>query len=70
MRKDCLMGFFSTVKMGHDGICGGLVAQIEIQLQSNEYYHTVIIATEKFSNSEAKLRCYDNFEGDTKTTVW
>ena len=30
----------------------------------NEIYHTVVIATEKLSNSEAKTRCYDNFEGD------
>ena len=69
MRKDCLVGLFSTVKMGHDVICGGLVAQIGIQLQSNEYYHTVTIATEKFSNSEVELRCYDNFEGDNNRVV-
>ena len=35
----------------------------------NEYYHTVVIANEKLSNSEAKSRCYDNFEGDNNRVV-
>ena len=35
----------------------------------NEYYHTVVIATEKLSNSEAKSTCYDNFEGDNNRVV-
>ena len=29
----------------------------------------VVIATEKLSNSEAKPRLYDNFEGDNKLVV-
>ena len=36
---------------------------------NNEYYHTVVIATEKLSNSEAKPRCYDNFEGDNNRVI-
>ena len=39
------------------------------QFTYNEYYHTVVIATEKLSNSEAKPRCYDNFEGDNNRVV-
>ena len=35
----------------------------------NEYYHTVVIATENLSNSEAKPMCYDNFEGDDNRVV-
>ena len=35
----------------------------------NDYYHTFVIATEKLSNSEAKPRCYDNFEGDNNRVV-
>ena len=35
----------------------------------NEYYHTVVIATEILSNSEGKPRCYDNFEGDNNRVV-
>ena len=35
----------------------------------NEYYHTVVIATEKLSNTEAKPRCYDNFEGDNNRLI-
>ena len=38
-------------------------------LYKNEYYHTVVIATEKLLNSEAKPRCYDNFEGDNNHVV-
>ena len=38
-------------------------------LYKNEYYHTVVIATKKLSNSEAKPRCYDNFEGDKNHVV-
>ena len=34
-----------------------------------EYYHTVVIATEKLSNSEAKPRCYDNFKGDNNRVI-
>ena len=34
-----------------------------------EYYHTVLIANEKLSNSEAKPKCYDNFEGDNNRVV-
>ena len=34
-----------------------------------EYYHTVVIATEKLSISEAKPRFYDNFEGDNNRLV-
>ena len=36
---------------------------------AHEYYHTVVIATEKLANSEAKPRCYDNFEGDKNRVV-
>ena len=36
---------------------------------NNEYYHTVVIATEKLSNSEAKPNCYDNFEGDNNRVL-
>ena len=36
---------------------------------SNEYYDTVVIATEKLSNSEAKPRCYDNFEDHNNRVV-
>ena len=35
----------------------------------NEYYHTVVIATENLSYSEAKPRCYGNFEGDNNRVV-
>ena len=35
----------------------------------NEYYHTVVIATEKLSNSKAKPRCYDKFEGNNNRVV-
>ena len=35
-----------------------------------ECSHTVVIATEKLSNSEAKPRCYDNFEGDNNRVVF
>ena len=35
----------------------------------NEYNHTVIIATDKLSKSEAKPRCYDNFESDSNRVV-
>ena len=34
-----------------------------------ENFHTVVIATEKLSNSEAKPWCYDNFEGDNNSVV-
>ena len=37
--------------------------------KTNEYYHTVVSATKKLSNSEAKPRCYDNFEGDNNRVV-
>ena len=40
-----------------------------IPQRNNEYYHTVVIATEKLSNSEAKPRCYENFEGDNNRVV-
>ena len=36
----------------------------------HEYYHTVVIATKMLSNSEAKQRCYDNFEGDNKRVIF
>ena len=39
------------------------------QVLINEYYHTVVIATERLSNSEAKPRCYDYFEGDNNRVV-
>ena len=35
----------------------------------DEYYHTVVIATEKLSNSEAKPRFYDYFEVDNNRVV-
>ena len=38
-------------------------------MTTNEYYHTVVTATEKLSNSEAKTRCYDNFGGDNNRVV-
>ena len=38
-------------------------------MHNNEYHHTVVIATEKLSNSKAKPRCYDNFEGDNNRVV-
>ena len=36
---------------------------------SNKYCRMVIIATEKLSNSEAKPRFYDNFEGINNRVV-
>ena len=30
----------------------------------------VVIGTEKLTNSEAKSRCYDNFEGDNNRVVF
>ena len=36
---------------------------------SNEFYHTVVIATERLSNSDGKPRCYDNFGGDNNRVV-
>ena len=40
-----------------------------LYMNDNEYYHTVVIATEKLSNSEAKPRCYDNIGGDNNRVV-
>ena len=34
-----------------------------------EYYHTIVISTEKLSNSELKPRSYDNFEGDNNCVI-
>ena len=42
---------------------------IRLKHRVNEYYYTVVIATEKLSNSEAKPRYYDNFEGDNNRVV-
>ena len=39
------------------------------QVGAHENFHTVVIATEKLSNSEAKPRCYENFEGDENRMV-
>ena len=46
-----------------------LIESTGMDNRNHEYYHTVVIATEKLSNSEAKPRCYDNFEGDNKRVV-
>ena len=37
---------------------------------NHEYYRTVVIAIENLSNSEAKPRCYDNFEGNNNRAVF
>ena len=43
---------------------------MELKQLLNINYHTVVFATEKLSNSEAKPMCYDNFEGDNRVIIF
>ena len=40
-----------------------------LNVWDNDFSNTVVIATKKLSSSEAKPRCYDNFEDDNNRVV-